>query len=550
MSAIGRTIAHGLLVAVGSLVLSGCFETEYGPLLAGRPHYELIHLKESYDAVCAIPSTAVIDTSLEPHSEHRRNMLDYSIDEEGREVVRNHTHEAYGLSDFHAERQPDYDDERGEAWLTFIHGEHVQVPPEGEDFWIAYRHGRDCLADNNIMLFPYTVEPEPSPLQLVSVPIVVDGVVPKISNLMRADTYKSVMEVFPVSEIWMRNQDSSDEDLRINVPPDSPAVFQNDAGEWRLDTDALYSPDEDWSTAVSDTTLKTLRETHRNVGEIFVGHIDRLHDAHMERYGEYGLRMTFALGGHGLVVVSSDHPAWTRWPDDPSYLKERIQFTGLMAHELGHAMSLWHAPCGSAGRTDPDFPHPDGSVGNGVLWGETRNREGATGYITEPLMSKDTGYNDLMGYCPNNSIAPYHFKRVLVWQRTGRWAAEGCAGPQECGQNAHPTGSMMLVGHVNSAGVPVLTYAAESPLPPYDDLGGGFSVRVFSEDGVHERAAQFKAYPFFAGDEQSNHLWSIRVPRLESVGAVQISSRDGLVLSEARLEANAFAQRRYRVIAH
>ena len=108
----------------------------------------------------------------------------------------------------------------------------------------------------------------------------------------------------------------------------------------------------------------------------------------------------------------------------------------------------------------------------------------------------------------------------------------------------------MLVGYVNDGGVPVLTYAADSPLPPYENVGGGFSAHVFSEDGVHERAVRFKAYPVFAGDEQSNRLWSIRVPRLESVGAVQISSRDGLVLSEARLEADAFAQRRYRVIAY
>ena len=115
-----RSRARYLGFVFALALLAGCFETEYGPLLAGRPVYNLIHLEESFDTVCAIPSTASIDTSLDTHPEHKRNLLDFSIDDEGREVVRNHAHEAYGLSDFHAERRTDYDDERGEAWLTFI----------------------------------------------------------------------------------------------------------------------------------------------------------------------------------------------------------------------------------------------------------------------------------------------------------------------------------------------------------------------------------------------------------------------------------------------
>ncbi len=41
------------------------------------------------------------------------------------------------------------------------------------------------------------------------------------------------------------------------------------------------------------------------------------------------------------------------------------QNNNIMAHELGHLMTLPHAPC-KVGDPDPDFPHPDGSIGS---WG-------------------------------------------------------------------------------------------------------------------------------------------------------------------------------------
>ena len=48
----------------------------------------------------------------------------------------------------------------------------------------------------------------------------------------------------------------------------------------------------------------------------------------------------------------------------------RVNFSSLnastVAHELGHNLSLRHAPCGGAGGPDPSFPYTDGSVG---VWG-------------------------------------------------------------------------------------------------------------------------------------------------------------------------------------
>ena len=65
----------------------------------------------------------------------------------------------------------------------------------------------------------------------------------------------------------------------------------------------------------------------------------------------------------------------------------------IMAHELGHNLSLGHAPCGNPFFPDPAFPEPDGSIG---AWGYDF-REG--GQLVPPSRP------DLMSYCPPSGSA-------------------------------------------------------------------------------------------------------------------------------------------------
>ena len=71
------------------------------------------------------------------------------------------------------------------------------------------------------------------------------------------------------------------------------------------------------------------------------------------------------------------------------------------AHELGHNMSLFHAPCGGAANPDWRFPYRDGSTG---VWGY----DPAFGGIVDP-----TEYKDLMGYCGPRWVSDYSFVRAL-----------------------------------------------------------------------------------------------------------------------------------------
>jgi hypothetical protein len=76
-----------------------------------------------------------------------------------------------------------------------------------------------------------------------------------------------------------------------------------------------------------------------------------------------------------------------------------------LAHELGHNLSLRHAPCGGVSSSDSNYPYAGGSVG---AWGYEGRGESALGAIKDP-----DHYKDLMGYCTPKWISDYHFKKAL-----------------------------------------------------------------------------------------------------------------------------------------
>ena len=68
-------------------------------------------------------------------------------------------------------------------------------------------------------------------------------------------------------------------------------------------------------------------------------------------------------------------------------------------------MSLRHAPCGSAGGPDPNYPHDGGEAG---VWGYD---------IQRTRLLNPVDYKDLMGYCNPDWISDYHYKRAFDHRR-------------------------------------------------------------------------------------------------------------------------------------
>ncbi|MXW18778.1 MAG: hypothetical protein F4Z83_14685 [Gemmatimonadetes bacterium] len=107
---------------------------------------------------------------------------------------------------------------------------------------------------------------------------------------------------------------------------------------------------------------------------------------------------------------------------------------GTVAHELGHNMSLRHAPCGGAAAADPSYPSSDGSIG---AWGYDFDY----GNLINPM------FQDLMSYCGPSWISDYHFSNALRY----RLVDEGAPTRAHSG-----TQSLLLWGGVGADSVPFL----------------------------------------------------------------------------------------------
>ena len=135
----------------------------------------------------------------------------------------------------------------------------------------------------------------------------------------------------------------------------------------------------------------------------------------------------------------------------------RVNFSvpspGLIAHELGHNMSLAHAPCGGAGGPDPSYPYSDGSIG---AWGyDFRD----SGRLVHPSTL------DLMSYCGPQWISDYHFTNALrfrLYNEGSAAAAVSASAP-----------SLLLWGGTGADSVPYLepTFVIDAPAALPDSTG-------------------------------------------------------------------------------
>ena len=172
--------------------------------------------------------------------------------------------------------------------------------------------------------------------------------------------------------------------------------------------------------------------------------------------GETGYHMgIFRLAGpkSGLAGI-----AYT-----PGYLSLSILDPYVIAHELGHNLSLLHSPCGGPLGIDPYYPYEDGSIG-------------VSGYdmMGESLVSSQT--SDLMSYCHPQWISDYSFSRALSHR-----LALGAAPPPPF---AAATKGLLIWGGLNEDGELTLepAFVVDAPLK-LPDTDGPYTITGESEGG-------------------------------------------------------------------
>jgi Peptidase M66 len=110
-------------------------------------------------------------------------------------------------------------------------------------------------------------------------------------------------------------------------------------------------------------------------------------------------KRTFGLAGIGYrpgnAALGFDLPS------QPAVVKE------TMVHELGHNLSLAHAPCGNPAGADPQFPYANAQLGAGnrFIWGYDAE---ARRFI-DP---RPTNVHDVMSYCDGNWFSDYNYRKM------------------------------------------------------------------------------------------------------------------------------------------
>ena len=188
-----------------------------------------------------------------------------------------------------------------------------------------------------------------------------------------------------------------------------------------------------------------------------------------------------------------------------------------IAHEFGHNMHLWHAPCGSSiGFVDGVYPHAEGVAG---AWGWDRR----SGRLVPPAIP------DLMSYCGPEGVSDYHFANALRWRlRDEAGVGAYYAGP--------PTRTLLLWGGVGTGGAPFLNPAfVVDGRPSLLDEAGAWRIVGEAEDGRVLFSQRFEMAETADGDGRSSFALALAADSewADALSRIVLTGSDGSVAMSA-----------------
>ena len=153
----------------------------------------------------------------------------------------------------------------------------------------------------------------------------------------------------------------------------------------------------------------------------------------------------------------------------PAYRPGRTSFSvvheAVIAHELGHNLSIRHPPCGGALGPDASFPQADGTIGG---WGY----DSRSGTLLPP------GTFDIMSNCDPTWISDYYFANALRFRLTA-FDHSGLPSP------AAAVRSILLWGGVDAEGELFLKPAfVVDAVPELPSSSGSFSLTGRDQEGA------------------------------------------------------------------
>ena len=302
------------------------------------------------------------------------------------------------------------------------------------------------------------------------------GVVTRIPDTGRLTVEVRTMPLFDLTLIpfiWSRTQDSSIVDLvrGMAADPDNHELF--------ADARALL-PIGDLAVTAHEPVLTSTNRARTVLNQTSVIRAVEGGTGHYK-----GMMMRpLTASGRGVAKLPGRSSFSLPEPD-------------VIAHELGHNLSLRHAPCGGAGGPDPSFPYSDGSIGT---WGYDFRR-GRPVWPSTP---------DFMSYCgPPDGISDYHFTNALRFRLS---EADSVGLPDR----ARRTNALLLWGGVGADNVPFLEPAFLVDAPPDLPRSGG-AYRLSGTLRRQRRAVLFRIRHARGGRRRRQFRLRLRAPRATGV---------------------------------
>lgn len=152
----------------------------------------------------------------------------------------------------------------------------------------------------------------------------------------------------------------------------------------------MPTTDAEWSTAYNSL-----------LGEI--NQLRTMEGADANSY-YYGWIPKEVLGLAGLGFVSGKAAVGF------DYVRNSTLSLETMVHEVGHNLSLRHAPCGNPANPDPQYPYANAALGSGTrfIWGYNSLRNSF-------IDATSSDEHDIMSYCNGAWFSDYSYRRMQVY---------------------------------------------------------------------------------------------------------------------------------------